>query len=393
MASYIVAGVRTPVGKLLGNLRTVAAPQLGAICVREVLARSGMLPEHVDEVVLGHVLQAGTGQAPARQAALLAGMPPQVPAVTINKVCGSGLKAVMMADQAVRCGDADVVIAGGMENMSRAPHAWLGSRTGHKLGSQEFVDLLLLDGLQCASTGLSMGAYAEDLAREANIDRSAQDAWACESHRRAVLAAVEGRFAAELVPVSFAGRAGEPVVVQRDEGPRADASLATLARLHPAFATDGTVTPGNSSQISDGAAAVVVVSERRASRHPGPWRARIVASAAAGSEPRQLFLAPLAAIDRALARAQLKPQDIDLVEINEAFAVQCLACHQRLDWPDDRINVHGGAIALGHPIGASGARVLVTLLHALHQRQLRRGLVSLCIGGGNAVAMIVELES
>lgn len=389
MPSYIISGARTPIGKLLGKLSSAAAPQLGAIAVREAVHRSRLDAGQIDEVILGNVLQAGVGQAPARQAALQAGLPPQIPALTINKVCGSGLKAVMLADQSIRSGDASIVVAGGMESMSRAPHLLLGSRTGRKYGSQELVDAMIWDGLRCSTEHASMGELAEATAQEYSITRTAQDEFAAESHHRALLAMETGKFAQELVPVSVGSGAG-PVV--SDEGPRADATCEKLRQLPTAFSAAGTITAGNSSQISDGAAAVVVVSDRIARAADTPWRARIVASAVSGVEPRQLFIAPVSAIEKVLAQSRLTPRDIDLLELNEAFAAQCLACLQQLKWPLEQANVHGGAIALGHPIGASGARVLVTLIHALVQRKLRRGLAALCLGGGNAVAMIIELE-
>jgi len=388
-SSFILAAVRTPIGKLLGGLSGLSAPQLGAAAIREAVRRAGIDPRRLDEVILGQVLQGGAGQAPARHAALLAELPPEIPAVTVNKVCGSGLKAVMLADQAIRCGDAAAVVAGGMESMSQSPHALLRSRTGCKYGSQELVDLMIHDGLRCAWERETMGELAERMVQELGIERSQQDALAAESHRRAVRARDEGLFAAEVVPVVTPGGAA----VHCDEGPRPGTTAEGLARLPPAFAPNGSITAGNSSQISDGAAAVVVVDESLAASSHVPWRARIVASAASGVEPRQLYLAPVVAIERVLARARLSPAEIDLVELNEAFAAQCVACLRRLAWDPERVNVHGGAIALGHPIGASGVRGLVTLIHALRQRRLRRGLVSLCLGGGNAVALIVELDA
>jgi acetyl-CoA C-acetyltransferase len=387
--SYLIAARRTPIGKFLGSLATVPAPQLAAAAIRAALADSGVAAESVDEVILGNVLSAGVGQAPARQAALLAGLPPTVAAVTINKVCGSGLKAVMLADQAIRAGDADVIVAGGMESMSRAPHLLSGVRGGWKFGSQTAIDSLQHDGLWCATENRGMGALADDTAAKHDVSRDDQDAFAAESHHRAAAAQSAGSFQAQIVPVRV--RAGKSeTVVDRDEGPRPGCTSAELAQLRPAFAPEGTATAGNASQISDGAAALVVASERIASAANSPIKARIVATAASGVAPKDLFIAPVSAMERVLAKAGLKAAAIDLVELNEAFASQCLACIRPLGLDPARVNIHGGAIALGHPIGASGARVLVTLLHALAERNARYGLAALCLGGGNAVAMIVE---
>ncbi len=387
--SYILAGCRTPIGKLLGGLSSVAAPLLGAVAIREALKRAGVEPGSVDEVIMGNVLPAGVGQAPARQAALHAGLPDRVAALTINKVCGSGLKAVMLADQVIRAGDAQIIVAGGMESMSRAPHLLPGTREGWKFGNQTVIDSMLHDGLWCAFENCAMGDEAEYIAGRSDVSRADQDAFSAESHRRAIAAVEAGAFREEIVPVTIAGAKGE-TIVDRDEGPRADTSAAGLAKLRPAFSKDGTVTAGNASQISDGAAAVVVVSADVAQRSSSPLKAKIIASATSGVAPKELFIAPVSAIEKVLAKAKLTLAHIDLIEINEAFAAQCLACMKPLGLDPAKVNVNGGAIALGHPIGASGARVLITLLHALKQRGLRRGLASLCLGGGNAVAMIVE---
>ncbi len=389
-SSYIVAACRTPIGKLLGGLSSVPAPQLAAAAIREALARGQVDSGRVDEVIMGNVLSAGVGQAPARQAALLAGCPPTVAAVTINKVCGSGLKAVMLADQAIRAGDAEVIVAGGMESMSRAPHLVMNARSGWKFGHQQVLDSMQLDGLWCSTEDVGMGCLADYIAAKHNVTRVDQDAFAAESHRRAAAAIEDGKFAKEVVPVRVPGRKVD-VVVDRDEGPRPDTTAESLSRLPPAFAKDGCVTAGNASQISDGAAAVIVTSEAVAREIRSPIKARIVASTTSGVAPRDLFIAPVSAIERVLERAKMTVADIDLFELNEAFAAQSLACMRPLDLHPDKVNVHGGAIALGHPIGASGARVLVTLLYALADRGLKRGLASLCLGGGNAVAMIVEL--
>ncbi len=385
--AVILSACRTPIGKFRGSLSSVAATELGACVVREAVARAGVAPQEIDEVILGMVLPAGVGQAPARQAALMAGLPATVGALTINKVCGSGLKAVMLAAQAIRCSDADFIVAGGMENMSQAP--WLLRRDGPALGDRSLIDSMLHDGLECAFSSQSMGVVADNLARRAGLTRDAQDRYAVESHRRAVAAMKAGLFQKEIVSVTVS-KGGQSVAVTTEEGPRADCDLARLSSLRPAFAGDGRVTAGNASMISDGAAAVVVASDAAAERFGCQPLARIVASATAGGEPADLFTAPVAAIRQVLDRAGRSLGDVDLFEINEAFAVQMLACVQQLDLPLDRVNVHGGAIALGHPIGASGARVLTTLLFALEQRQLRSGIAALCLGGGNAVAMLIE---
>lgn len=391
-ASYLVAARRTPVGKLLGTLSTVPAPSLAATAIRAALGDAGLAPDEVDEVVLGQVLTAGVGQAPARQAALAAGLPPQVGALTLNKVCGSGLAAVMLADRTLRAGEARVVVAGGMESMSQAPYLLQGVRGGWKFGHQTVRDAMLYDGLWCAHEQVAMGNLADATARKQAISREDQDAWAAESHRRAVAAFTAGQFNAQIVPVHVV-QGGRETLVLQDEGPRPECHREQLARLKPAFGPDGTATAGNASQISDGAAAVVVVREEVARRLATPWRFRIVASATFAGPPAELFLAPIGAVRAVLARAGLRLNQIDLVEINEAFASQVLACQRALEIDPQRLNVHGGAIALGHPIGASGARILTTLLHALVQRQARRGLAALCLGGGEAVAMLVERDA
>ncbi|MBX7166535.1 MAG: acetyl-CoA C-acetyltransferase [Pirellulales bacterium] len=387
--AYILGGCRTPIGKFLGGLASLPAPRLGALCIAEALKRTGIPGDAVDEVILGNILSAGLGQAPARQAALFAGLPPTVAALTINKMCGSGLKAAMLADQVIRAGDAQCVVAGGMESMSRSPHLLVGSREGYKYGHQQIVDSMIQDGLWCAFEDMAMGAEADYIAATRGVNRADQDAFACESHRRAVAATNSGAFDTEIVPVVIPGRKGD-TIVKHDEGPRPDTSIEGLAKLKPAFGADGTVTAGNASQLSDGAAAVVVVSEKLAAESRSPLKARIVATATSGVPPKEIFIAPVTAMDAALKKAGLRVADIDLFELNEAFAAQAVACCRPLDIPADKVNVHGGAVALGHPIGASGARVLVTLIHALAARGLKRGLASLCLGGGNAVAMIVE---
>jgi acetyl-CoA C-acetyltransferase len=388
--AYLLSGCRTPIGKFLGALAAVPAPELGATVIREAVRRARVPLEAVDEVIMGCVLTAGLGQAPARQAALKAGLPPTVAALTINKVCGSGLKAVMLADQAIRAGDARLIVAGGMESMSRAPFLLTGAREGWKFGPQKVLDSMLHDGLWCAFEDVAMGVEADYIASSRGVARADQDAFAVESHRRAIEAIKRGAFDAEIVPVTSLGGRGETTVA-RDDGPRTDSSLEALVKLRPAFQADGTVTAGNASQLSDGAAAVIVGDERAASEHQSPMSARIVATATSGVPPKDIFIAPVAAIERVLEKAKLNLADIDLVELNEAFAAQCLACMRPLDLDPAKTNISGGAIALGHPIGASGARVLVTLLHNLARLGLKRGLAALCLGGGNAVAMIVEL--
>ncbi len=390
--SFLLAGCRTPIGKLLGGLSGLTAPQLGAVAIAEAIRRAGVDPAQVDEVIMGNVLTAGVGQAPARQAALQAGLPDAVAALTINKVCGSGLKAVMLADQAIRSGDARLIVAGGMESMSRAPHLLPGVRAGWKFGNQTAIDSMLHDGLWCAFENCAMGTEADYIAGRYQVSRADQDAFAAESHRRAVAATTAGTFDQEIVAVKTSIGKSE-VLVRHDEGPRADSSLAGLAKLRAAFASDGTVTAGNASQISDGAAALVVASADIARRYKADIKAKVIAAATSGVAPKELFIAPVSAIEKVLLKARLTLADIDLVELNEAFAAQCLACMRPLGLSSDKVNINGGAIALGHPIGASGARVLVTLLHALKQRGLRRGLASLCLGGGNAVALIVERVS
>lgn len=387
--AYILAGVRTPVGKFLGGLSSLSGPELGALVIREALRRSGISPAQVEDVIMGQVLAAGVGQAPARQAALKAGLPDTVSALTINKMCGSGLQAVMLAAQAIRAGDASIVVAGGMESMSRAPHLLRGAREGWKLGEGKLEDSMILDGLWCSIENCHMGSHADHIANKYHVTREAQDQFAVDSQAKAAAAIQAGKFKTEILPVTVKVKKAD-IVVDQDEGPRADTDMTGLARLKPVFNADGTVTAGNSSTLNDGAAALVVVDEATAKTAQTPWKAKIIAYHTSGVAPRDIFIAPVTAVRGVLAKAGLQIQDIDLFELNEAFAAQMVACANELQLDPAKINVHGGAIALGHPIGASGARVLVTLLHALDQRGLRRGLASLCLGGGNAVAMIVE---
>ena len=390
MDVVLLSAVRTPIGKFLGGLAELPAPRLGAVVIAESLKRAGISPDAVDEVIFGEVVTAGVGQAPARQAALFAGLPNTIAAVTINKVCGSGLKAVMLAAQAIRAGDASVIVAGGMESMSRAPFLLPNVRGGYKYGDQTAKDALILDGLWCAFENWPMGNAGEHTATTCGISRSDQDRFSVQSHQRAAKAWSTGAFAAEVIPVAV-GTGSKAVIISRDEGIRADSNIEGLAKLKPAFSPTGTVTAANSSQLSDGAAAIVVASAEAAERLGAKPLAKVIAYATSGVEPKDIFTAPVSAVQKVLAKAGLTIHDIDLFELNEAFAAQMLACGQQLQLDESRVNVNGGAIALGHPIGASGARVLTTLVHALHTRNLKRGLASLCLGGGNAVAMIVEV--
>lgn len=393
-SSYIVSAARTPIGSFRGSLASVPAPKLGSVAIAAAMQRAGVDPLEVDEVIMGNVLQAGVGQAPARQAALAAGLPSSVAAVTINKVCGSGLKSIMLADQAIRCGDASLIVAGGMENMSAAPHLASGLRDGVRLGEYKLQDAMVHDGLTCAFEACHMGLHAEHIAQACEVTREDQDRFSLQSQQRAAAAWQAGAFAAEIAPVSVTQRK-TTVVVDRDECLKPDTTYEGLAALRPVFKPDGSVTAGNASTISDGAAAVVVVDEATLARlqpklaHP-TLVARIVAAHTAGVPPKDLFIAPALAISQLLERVRLTLDDIDWFEINEAFASQMVACCKKLNLPQDRVNPLGGGVSLGHPIGASGARVMVTLLHAMAQRNLKRGIASLCLGGGNAVAMLVE---
>lgn len=389
MDVFLLSAVRTPIGKFLGELSELSAPKLGAIAVAEAIKRANVRPDQVDEVILGNVVQAGVGQAPARQAALMAGLPDTIAAYAVNKVCGSGLKAVMLGAQAIKSSDADIVVAGGMESMSRAPHLVEGARTGIKYGDGKLVDSLIRDGLWCAFENCAMGDSAEYIATKCSISRADQDRFSAQSHKRAAAAWASGAFAAEIVPV-VVGSGAKSKSINRDEGIRAESTPEGLAKLRPAFKPDGTVTAGNSSQLSDGGAAVILASARATERLGVKPMARVVAYATSGVAPKDIFVAPVTAVQKVLEKARLTLSDIGLFELNEAFAAQMLACGKGLDLDEERVNVHGGAIALGHPIGASGARVLVTLAHALNFYGRRYGLASLCLGGGNAVAMVIE---
>jgi acetyl-CoA C-acetyltransferase len=385
----ILSACRTAIGKYLGGLSSLPAPKLGAIVIRDAVRRAGIEASSIDEVIMGHVVQGGSGQAPGRQAMIHAGLPGTIPALTVNKVCGSGLKAVMLASQAVRAGDAECIVAGGMESMSAAPHYVFGMRGGVKVGDQTVKDGMLMDGLWDSFGNVHMGSYAEYTAEKAGITRQDQDAFALESHRRAVAAIEACRFAAEIVPVEIPGKGG-PTVFKQDEGPRKDSTAEALAKLKPAFQKDGTVTAGNAPGLNDGGSALVVTSLAFAKAHGLTPLAQVTAYATGGGEPKDLFFAPIIAVQNLMKKAGTSIGDYDLIEANEAFAVQALADGRALGWDGDRVNVNGGAIALGHPIGASGARVLTTLLYAMQARKAETGLATLCLGGGNAVALSVK---
>ncbi len=388
--AYLVSACRTPIGAFGGALKDLSAADLGAIVVREALARAGARPEEVGDVILGCVLQAGAGMNVARQAALKAGLPVEVPAETINRVCGSGLSAVVHAVEALRCGYVDVLVAGGAESMSNAPYVLKGARWGYRMGHQEVVDTMLAEGLTCAIKGCHMGITAEEVATGYNVPRADQDAFAAESQRRAELAISAGKFSREIVPVDVPQRKGSPVRVERDEHPRPGTTAGTLGALRPAFRKEGSVTAGNASGINDGAAALVVASENGLKKLSARPLARVVSYATTGVDPAIMGMGPVDAIRKALERANLKAADLDLIELNEAFAAQSLAVVRELGLDASRINVNGGAIALGHPIGASGARILTTLVYAMQDRGARYGAASLCVGGGMGTAMIVE---
>jgi len=388
--AVIVSAVRTPTAKFLGSLKDFSATQLGAMVVTEAVRRAGIDPTIVEECIMGNVVSAGLGQAPARQAALRGGLSDDVAALTINKVCGSGLKAVMLAAQAIGVGDAEVILAGGMESMSNCPYLLDRAREGLRMGHGQVTDSMITDGLWCSFEACHMGNAGEVVAREYHIDRECQDRYAVESHHRAATATAEGRFKAEILSVSIPQKKGPPVVVDRDESVRPDATMETLGALKAAFQKDGTVTAGNAPPVNDGAAALVVMSADRASRLNLTPMARIVGQATSGLAPRYVLMTPVEAVRRLLKKTGWRLEDVDLVELNEAFAVQAVAVLRELGLDSSKVNVNGGAVALGHPIGASGARVLTTLLYALQARGLRRGIATLCLGGGNGVALAVE---
>ena len=391
MTEVVIAGaVRTAIGKFGGSIAKTPAPELGATVIRALLTRAGLKPEQISEVILGQVLTAGSGQNPARQALIKAGLPAAIPAMTINKVCGSGLKAVMLAAQAVHCGDAEIVIAGGQENMSAAPHVLLGSRDGFRMGDAKLIDSMIVDGLWDVYNQYHMGITAENVAKQYSISRSQQDEFAAASQQKAEAAQKAGKFKDEITPVDIPQRKGEPIAFASDEFIRLGTTAEQLSGLKPAFAKDGSVTAGNASGINDGAAAVLVTSAGRARELGLKPLATIKAFASSGVDPSVMGMGPVPASRRCLEKAGWKPADLDLMEINEAFAAQACAVNKEMGWDTSRINVNGGAIALGHPIGASGCRVLVTLLHEMARRNARKGLASLCIGGGMGVALAVE---
>lgn len=386
----IVSAVRTAIGSFQGALKDVPATKLGAIVIEKALEKAGVSKEIVDEVIMGNVLQAGLGQNPARQASIQAGLPQSVSALTINKVCGSGLKAIHLATQAIIAGDADIIVAGGMENMSQSPYLLKNARDGFRMGDQKVVDSMISDGLWCAFNDYHMGVTAENLCDQYNITREEQDKFSARSQERAALAMEEGKFADEIVPVEIPQRKGNPVVFSQDEYPKKGTTEEKLAGLRPAFKKDGSVTAGNASGINDGAAAVVVMSKAKADELGLKPLATIVANASAGVDPSVMGIGPVEAVKKALKKSQLSLADIELIEANEAFAAQSIAVDRELSFNHDILNVNGGAIALGHPIGASGARIFVTLLHEMEKRDAKTGLATLCIGGGQGVATIVK---
>lgn len=388
--AFIVSATRTALGRYLGGLSKIRAPQLGAICIKEAIARAGVQPDQVDEVIMGNVLQGGVGQAPARQAAIKAGVSDKVPAFTINKVCGSGLKSVMLATQAIKCGDAHVIVAGGMESMSMAPYYLPRARTGYRMGHAELLDGMIYDGLWCSFGDYHMGVAAEVIAEKFNVTREEQDEYAVGSHKKAVAAIKGGKFKKEIVPVEVPQRKGDPIVIDTDESPREDSNVEALAKLRPVFKKDGTVTAGNAPGINDGASALVVASGEACEKMGLKPLAKVTGYTASGTAPEMLFYAPVLAVRDLLKKTNKKLEDFELIEANEAFSAQAVADGKELGWDWDRVNVHGGAVALGHPIGASGARVLTTLLYAMEDRGAKQGMATLCLGGGNAVALSVE---
>ena len=388
--AVILSSVRLPTGRFLGALKDLAAPELGALVIREAVRRAGVDPALVEQCYMGNVVSAGLGQAPARQAALRGGLSEDVSAVTVNQVCGSGLRAVMLAAQAIQVGDARLAVAGGMESMSRAPYLLTRMREGLRMGHGEAIDSMINDGLWCSFEQWHMGQAGEVVAAEYHVTRDAQDRYALASHQKAAAAAREGRFVAEILPVTLPRKGQAPLVVDADESVRPDTSLDALASLRPAFRNEGTVTAGNAPPVNDGAAALVLASARQAAELKVPVRARIVAQASSGLAPKYVLMTPVESVRRVVAKAGWQLGDVDLFEINEAFSAQLVAVIGQLGLDPARVNVNGGAVALGHPIGASGARILTTLLHALEVRGLRRGVAALCMGGGNGLALAVE---
>lgn len=387
----IVSAVRTAIGSFNGSLKDVSAPELGAAAIKGALEKAGLKPEQIDEVILGNVLQAGLGQNPARQAALKAGLPVSVSAMTINKVCGSGLKAVHLAAQAIVAGDADIVVAGGIENMSQAPYILKNARNGFKMGDQKLIDTMTSDGLTCVFNDYHMGVTAENLCDKYELTREEQDEFAAASQEKAVNAIEAGRFKDEIIPIEIPQRKGEPIIFDTDEYPKKGTTAEKLAKLRPAFKKDGSVTAGNASGINDGAAILIVMSKKKADELGIRPLVTIKGNASAGVDPSIMGIGPVQAVKKALEKAAVSMEELELIEANEAFAAQSLAVDRELQFNKDILNVNGGAIALGHPIGASGARILVTLIHEMQKRQAKKGLATLCIGGGQGVATVVEL--
>jgi acetyl-CoA C-acetyltransferase len=386
----IISAVRTPIGKFQGTLKPFTATQLGSLVVRAACERAELKPSDIDEVIMGNVVSAGLGQNPARQAALLGGLPPEVAAMTINKVCGSGLKAAALASQAIRTGDSEIVIAGGMESMSNTPYLLPKARDGYRLGDGTIVDSMIHDGLWDAFEKFHMGNTGEIVAEKYRVSRDRQDEFALNSHRKAIDAIRNGRFREEIIGVSIPQKNGDSLLFDTDEGPRSDTSMEALRALKPAFKKDGTVTAGNAPGVNDGAAAVIVTSMERASQLGRTPLARIVGHAVSGIEPALVMMAPVKAVQKLLAKTGWTMESVDLFELNEAFSVQAIAVMEQLGLPPEKVNVNGGAVALGHPIGATGARILVTLIFEMIRRKSRRGIATLCLGGGNAVAMAIE---
>jgi len=389
--AFIVSACRSAIGMLHGGLGSFSGPQLGALAIKEALKRSGIDVNDIDEVIMGHVVQGGAGQAPARQAAIHGGVPAEVPSMTINKVCGSGLKTVMMAAQSIRAGDQDVIVAGGMESMSQTPYVIRGAKTGTKFGHGKLDDIMISDGLWDSFNNFHMGNAAEYTQQKAGISREEQDEFACNSHHKALAAQEAGKFDAEIFPIEIPQRKKDPIIFDKDECPRPGISVEKLARLRPAFQKDGTVTAGNAPGLNDGSAAVVVVSEKYLKENNLTPLAKVIDYCAVGTEPIDLFFSPIKAVRKLMDKMKVDINHWDLIEANEAFSVQALVDGKELGWDWNRVNVHGGAVALGHPIGASGTRILVTLIYALKDRGLKTGLATLCLGGGNAVAMGIEL--
>ncbi len=388
--AVILSGARTPIGKLLGQFKDLSAIDLGVVAARAAIERAAIDATLVDEVLMGHVVQAGNGQNPARQVALRSGIPDKVSALTVNMVCGSGLRAVMLAANAIQTGEIEIALAGGMESMTAAPYLLKNARQGYRMGNGELIDSMIGDGLWCAFDNWHMGNTGEVVAEKYQVTRAEQDEYALHSHRKAIAAIKAGRFDEEITAVEIPQRKGEPLVIRTDEGPREDTTIEALAKLRPAFKKDGTVTAGNAPGVNDGAAALVVTSSEMARRLGKQPMARIVAQATGGMEPKLVMMAPLVAIQKTLERAGWDLAEVDLIELNEAFSVQAVAITRELGIDPAKLNVNGGAVALGHPIGASGARILVTLLYEMQRRDVHRGLAALCLGGGNAVAMAVE---